>query len=275
MRNTTFDIDKGNLMGYSLDSSGYFIHWNAEEDDNKPLDPEYLKTLDQDTRSLAVMNYIVYNLNKIIISPKNAVPAQTPISMDKQKEAANRSPKAKNAGFFSPYNPAWQALMVVINRVGKTLTGIFAQDMKMYALSYYASMKAINDKEPWFMNLPNIEFNGKTYSVLNNLNVKNAIDNPEDFKSNAMLLAMFNPELINKLGNKMYKQVLQEIEQQGLTFTSKQAKSAYIVASLEKLNNDSNFKKGIANELKEIFGQYAFREQAWTSLSSAVSLATD
>jgi hypothetical protein len=191
-----YDIDKLNIMAFAFDR-GEFIKWNKDIDLSRPetfdleLDVDFIesdqflpkrfriklsstdekgKLIEGDSikvikekklkanqyRQKAYKNYISQRLYDIITHPANGVQANSPISMDSMQAQSKKSVKGKLT--FSQFSSMDQAIMVALNRDGKSLTGIFAQDMKAYAIYFNASMLAMKNADSRFVFVPKQTF---------------------------------------------------------------------------------------------------------------------
>jgi hypothetical protein len=138
LQGADLDIDKGNIPTYSY-KNGKIIAWNTdmikvsrdkvEIDVKAPLDKEYISTLSEKDKELALLNFVVASLNTIIRDISNANLAGTPIAMSDLDDYS----KSEEVDKLLPNSPHSVAKMTLENSLGKKAIGITASAIKSYA----------------------------------------------------------------------------------------------------------------------------------------------
>lgn len=160
MTGADYDIDKQNMMTWSFDEDGVLIDWKPFLDANGQISMDKFNTWSEGMPTKeanayfksAIQNFIVHNITAVFKSPKNAIEANTPVSMDKTKQAKtepdlSQASKAKSVEDIlklrehaSPFNPADMFKYEKLNMDGKSGIGIFASDLKGYFAAYFATI---------------------------------------------------------------------------------------------------------------------------------------
>jgi len=160
MTGADYDIDKQNMMTWAFDEDGVLIDWKPFLDANGQISMDKFNTWSEGMTSKeanayfksAIQNFIVHNITAVFKSPKNAIEANTPVSMDKTKQAKtepdlSQAVKSKSVEDIlklrehaSPFNPADMFKYEKLNMDGKSGIGIFASDLKGYFATYFATI---------------------------------------------------------------------------------------------------------------------------------------
>lgn len=296
MTGADYDIDKQNMMTWHFNSEGRFIDWGIYTDEFGRIDVsklhDRLKDMNSSARSIeqlrfkkAVQNFIVHNIYSVLKDPKNAIEANTPISMDnvsKAKIPVNTSKaietktvadtvRVKN--FALPFTPSTTWKYEKITMDGKGGIGIFASDLKAYFATMYAfAVTSINSKYTQFKDsLYYLEAIKDLIPVKKDPTVYEITDSWKDIKKNAVHFFDL------KTG---------ELKSQSETIGNGDKFLEKYKIDRSKINTALKSMKGKSDEEQvAILTQYAdiinstdndsVKEQAWENLSELLSAATD
>lgn len=267
------DIDKANIMAYSVDENGIIYDYKPYEVDGEMSKSKFNEILDKkkklylaSAKSLeiepkvikrvlrnitasetknyieATKNFLLKNLIDSALDPVNAVEAATPMSMDDLKSNVDNTIQMvvkngriinKDSSFVTPYNPASKPSLEMINSVGKQMIGIYASGIKAYSAVFTSIMS-----DP-------------TNSKLNKFagDLKLAYNGSQVFQD--VLTKLYGSGTFNDIDNSIFivnegeKPVSSNLVANTARFTSKRQESEVkLAAALEAFKADYISKKG-------------------------------
>jgi hypothetical protein len=167
------DIDKEPVLGYMVGSDG-LISWNNEMDIR--VKDERWNLAPVNATEEQIINWFVYNMNRIVHHPSNKQYRETETTVDPLKKVAKNSPKGNLVAGMSHLSVIDREVNREGNMVGKDVIGIVATVLKGFSAltssyngnpnSAYLIVKDGQGKA--------FKFNGKEYPLLANANWKNA-----------------------------------------------------------------------------------------------------
>ncbi len=171
MTGADYDIDKQNMMTWAFDEDGVLIDWKPFLDTNGQISMDKFNTWSAGKSpkeanahfKSAIQNFIVHKITTVFKAPKNAIEANTPVSMEKTKQAKKepdltKASTAKSVEDIlrlrehaSPFNPADMFKYEKLNMDGKSGIGIFASDLKGYFAAYFSTITSNPETEGKFI----------------------------------------------------------------------------------------------------------------------------
>lgn len=178
----------------------------------KTLNTHERSKLNPNSRTSALKNRIVNQIETLMLDPINIINMLNPISMDNAKDAASKTTLGNREKLMNYDVPTSMMIMQYQNMLGKNVIGSAASGLKAYfgELTYFNNIidqiynQLINNDSPQniFENIKRIVFDGKYNSndirILGNTPLRKLI-NILDLKPNFKTLVLNNPNYNSKM----------------------------------------------------------------------------
>ena len=136
----------------------------------------------------ALKNRVVHGIRKVVLNPKNQLNLLSPISMDTQRDMANKSDLGKSEHNISIDVPSSKYMMQVQNMTGKQCIGITAVAIKCF----FAKSEYYNDLLNQIPTLLSAGQESQILGILNSLVIENPISGEMTLLANVNLFDIFD-----------------------------------------------------------------------------------